>query len=197
MNLTDSKTAFRLAARQRRRTASLETGRDAALAVVERGLAGIAVIRGKEPPGVVAGYLAMGSELDAGPLMKGLTARGWSLALPVVTAPETPLDFRRWRQGDDMDKGSLGISQPVKEAPDVRPDVVLAPLLAFDDDGYRLGQGGGFYDRTLAGWRAEGPRVTVLGLAFAAQRVEAVPRDNFDQRLDGMITELGFWFFDT
>ncbi len=192
MNLSDSKADSRLKARHRRRTAHAEGGQDAARGVVEQGLAAVADIRGAAPAGIVAGYLAVGSELDADPLLAALEKRGWSLALPVVKAPRTPLVFRRWRRGQPMDEGSFGIAQPRDDAPDVRPDVVLAPLLAFDDDGYRLGQGGGFYDRTLEKWRAAGHMVPVLGLAFAAQRIDAVPRDQYDQRLDGIVTEHGW-----
>lgn len=196
MNLPDRKAEFRLEARQRRRVTHGDTARAAAHGVVAPGLAAVADIW-RQPPGIVAGYLAVGSELDAGPLMTALVAHGWSLALPVVVAPETPLVFRRWLPGDAMSEGSFGIAQPGDDAEDIRPHVVLAPLLAFDEDGYRLGQGGGFYDRTLEKWRAEGHSVTVLGLAFAAQRVDAVPRDDFDQRLNGIITEDGYKVYGT
>jgi len=192
MTVTDSKAEIRLEARQHRRVTHRRTGRAASLSVIDVGLTGIGERWGTAPPGVVAGYLAVGSELDAGPLMSALEKQGWSLALPVVIAPDTPLLFRRWQKGDAMGEGSFGIAHPGEGAAEVRPDVVLAPLLAFDDDGYRLGQGGGFYDRTLAMWRAEGHSIITFGLAFASQRIDAVPRDQYDQRLDGIVTEHGW-----
>ena len=192
MALVTNKVELRRHARHLRKQTHSESGQEASRRVVDFGLAGVADIWGATPPGVIAGYLAVGSELDALPLMTGLQQQGWSLALPVVTAPDTPLTFRHWRKGDSVEAGSFGISEPEAEAAEVRPDVVLAPLLAFDDDGYRLGQGGGFYDRTLARWQAEGHTVTVLGLAFGAQRVATVPRDEYDQRLAGIITENGW-----
>jgi len=193
MNLPDLKADFRKQARHRRRALHEESGQKAALGVVTHGKSAIADLWGATPPGTLAGYLAVGSELDAVPLMNALAAGGWMLALPVVMAPSEPLVFRRWRQGEAMTEGAFGILQPDDDAPEVRPDIVLAPLLAFDDDGYRLGQGGGFYDRTLAKWNTERPAIAVLGLGFAGQRVDAVPRDEFDQRLTGMITE-DSWF---
>jgi len=192
MNLPDRKADFRKQARLGRRVLHKNNGHTAALGVVAHGISGIADLWGGAPPGTVAGYLAVGSELDAIPLMNALAAGGWTLALPVVMEPDVPLVFRRWCQGDSMTEGSFGILQPSDDAPEVRPDIVLAPLLAVDDDGYRLGQGGGFYDRTLAKWHAERHAIAVLGLGFAGQRVDAVPRDEFDQRLSGMITEDGW-----
>ena len=85
--------------------------------------------------------------------------------------------------------GPLGASAPAT-GDWVEPDVVLAPLLAFDRDGWRLGYGGGYYDRTLADLRARG-EVTALGFAFAGQQVEAVPHGPDDARLDGIVTEAG------
>ncbi|HER26918.1 MAG TPA: 5-formyltetrahydrofolate cyclo-ligase, partial [Rhodospirillales bacterium] len=190
MNSADLKADLRLEARSLRRRTHAEFGQSAAQDFIDHGLAAVSHVWNARPA-VVAGYLAVGSELDAGPLMAALAGGGWSLALPVVVGPETALIFRRWQQGDAMGEGSFGIAQPLDSAPQVRPDLVLAPLLAFDELGYRLGQGGGFYDRTLANWRHRGPMVPVLGLAFAAQQVASVPRDQFDQRLSGMITESG------
>ena len=84
----------------------------------------------------------------------------------------------------------FGISEPGPERPEVRPDHALVPLLAFDDDGYRLGYGGGFYDRTLAAVRAAKP-VVVIGLAYDEQLVDAVPHLDYDQRLDWVLTPSG------
>ena len=73
----------------------------------------------------------------------------------------------------------------------MRPELVVTPLLAFDGSGGRMGQGGGYYDRTLGQLRAEG-RVFVVGLAFAGQEVEKLPAEDHDQPLDAVLTEAGF-----
>lgn len=139
---------------------------------------------------VVAGYWPMGDELDPRPLLELLGGRGCTLALPVVTAPGQALSFRCWEIGDLLESGPHGTLHPVAAAPIVVPAVLLVPLLAFDVRGYRLGYGGGYYDRTLADLRLR-THVTAIGIAFAAQQVQAVPRDHHDQPLDLMLTEHG------
>ena len=139
---------------------------------------------------VVAGYMAKGSEVDLGPLMRSLVEQGATLALPVVTEPDEALTFRVWAPGDALIKGAYGIYMPDGDSLEVQPEIVLVPLLAFDGDGHRLGQGGGFYDRTLDKLRHDG-EVTAIGVAFAAQRVQAIPRADHDQRLDAVLTEDG------
>lgn len=139
---------------------------------------------------VVSGFHPFGEEIDVMVLLRHLSAAGHELALPVVAAPGEPLVFRRWRKGDAMDEGPFGIKEPRAEAPVLTPEVVLVPLLAFDRRGYRLGYGGGFYDRTLAGLRAGG-KVLAAGVAYAAQEVEDVPREDTDEPLDWVVTERG------
>jgi 5-formyltetrahydrofolate cyclo-ligase len=122
--------------------------------------------------------------MDAGPLMAVLAERGHGLALPCTGPLGTALVFRRWRIGDLMVKGALGIEEPSTSAPIVVPSVALVPITGFDRRGYRLGQGGGYYDRTLA---AGG--MLAVGLAYAVQEVESVPVEPWDWRLDWIITE--------
>ena len=86
------------------------------------------------------------------------------------------------------------VPSPTAAAPALIPDLIIAPLLAFDRAGFRLGQGGGYYDRTLQALRAAGP-VFVVGLAYAGQEVEAAPRDDHDQPLDAILTETGYHRF--
>lgn len=138
---------------------------------------------------VVAGYLPMRSEIDARPAMLALLGLRYDVCVPVMEAADRPLRFRAWTPRARLERGLYGVPQPV-EGDWVAPDVILAPLLAFDADGWRLGYGGGCYDRTLAWLRAERP-VVALGLAFAGQQVEAVPHGPQDQRLDGIVTEDG------
>jgi 5-formyltetrahydrofolate cyclo-ligase len=139
---------------------------------------------------VVAGYWPMGDEIDPRPLMLELAKRGCRLALPVVTARGQALEFRTWAPGDELEPGPFGTVHPLASAPHAVPTVLLVPLLAFDRLGFRLGYGGGFYDRTLVSLRAAS-HLTAIGVAYAAQEVPSVPRDKHDQRLDRVVTEAG------
>lgn len=136
----------------------------------------------------VSAYWAMGEEMDARPLMAALHARFMRVALPAIRARGQPLVFRLWQPGDALVPGALGIGEPRAEAPAVEPACLVVPLLAFDREGFRLGQGGGYYDRTLAALRAKG-RVLAIGLAYAAQEMAAVPHGATDEPLDGIVTE--------
>ena len=144
----------------------------------------LAAIDGKGP---VAAYWPIRSELDPRPAMAALHAAGIALALPVVVARDAPLAFRPWAPGVALVRGTFGVSAPV-DGPSVRPATLIVPLLAFDRGGWRLGYGGGFYDRTLALMRATAP-IRAVGLAFAAQEVPEVPHTVEDQRLDLIVTE--------
>ncbi len=139
---------------------------------------------------VAAGYLPIKGEMDACVLLSHLHGEGFVCALPVVGAPGAALVFRRWVPGAPLEKGRFGTRHPEPTEPELRPDVVLAPLLAFDARGYRLGWGGGYYDRTIEGLRGNGPLVAV-GVAYAAQQVDTVPHSGRDQRLDWVVTEDG------
>jgi 5-formyltetrahydrofolate cyclo-ligase len=137
---------------------------------------------------VVSAYWPLGDEIDPRPLMEALHLRGHRLALPAIRAAGQPLDFRAWLPGDPLISAGFGIQEPAPTAPSVAPSVLLVPLLAFDAAGYRLGYGGGFYDRSLALLRAAGDTLAV-GLAYADQQVAAVPREATDQPLDLVVTE--------
>jgi 5-formyltetrahydrofolate cyclo-ligase len=134
----------------------------------------------------VAGYWPMGSEIDPRPAMQALADRGHLLGLPMVVAGEEPLEFAAWAAGDPLYPGEFGW-QPFADAPDFGPDVLLVPLVGFDADGYRLGQGGGFYDRTLAAR----PDVLAIGVAFECQKLAEAPRGPHDMPLDLVVTEAG------
>jgi 5-formyltetrahydrofolate cyclo-ligase len=136
----------------------------------------------------VSVYWPMQQEMDVRPLLDALARRGCRVALPVVTGKGKPLVFRRWYPGLVLKSGSFGLSAPGPEEPEVTPRIVFAPLLAFDRKGQRIGWGAGFYDRTLAGLRAQGP-TTAVGIAYAAQEVAEVPTGPFDQPLDWIATE--------
>jgi 5-formyltetrahydrofolate cyclo-ligase len=137
---------------------------------------------------VVSGFWPMGDEIDIRPLLGELSRQDIACALPVVIGKNLPLDFRRWHPGDDLVSGPFGTSEPSADAPEIIPTLLLAPLLAFDQAGGRLGYGGGYYDRTLAGLRRDGS-VQAVGVAYDAQEFDAVPMGDADQRLDWVVTE--------
>ena len=134
---------------------------------------------------VVAAYLAIGSEIDPLPLIDHLVRAGKTLALPHVTARRGSLRFLRWEPGDPLPAGPMGLRQPHADAPEVVPDVILTPLLAFDDALDRLGYGAGHYDMAFA--RLSDARR--IGLAWEAQRVEQLPHDAWDVPLHAVATE--------
>ncbi len=136
----------------------------------------------------MSAYWPMGSELDVLPAIEALHACGHAIALPVMLGPARPLIFRLWSPGMALQDAGFGTSEPPPEAPEVEPQVLIVPLLAFDRQGYRLGYGGGFYDRTLAKLRAKSD-VLAIGAAYAAQEVESVPREATDLALDWIVTE--------
>jgi len=142
------------------------------------------------PGSVVSGFLPYQSEIDVRPLMARLAEAGMVTALPVVAGRNRPLLFRAWRPGDHTEPGAWNIPVPLASAAEVVPDVLLVPMLAFDSGGYRLGYGGGFYDRTLEALRRTGKPVAV-GVAYAAQEVHHVPHAAHDQPLDWILTEMG------
>jgi 5-formyltetrahydrofolate cyclo-ligase len=142
------------------------------------------------PGSAVSGFAPLADELRIWPLLRRLAGEGFRLALPVVQGNGLPLLFRAWEPGDSMDKGVWDIPEPKADRPVVEPDVLLVPLLAFDRRGWRLGYGGGFYDRTLAVLRAR-KAVTAVGLGYNQQQVDAVPHLAYDQRLDWVLTPSG------
>lgn len=137
----------------------------------------------------IAGYAPLKGEVDSAPLLHELHALGHRIGLPVAEAGK-PLAFHRWRPGDKLVPGAFGTQQPPSGADLLTPRILIVPLVAFDGAGWRLGRGGGFYDRTIAELRAAGP-VTTIGVAFAAQRVPVIPREAHDQQLDWIVTEEG------
>ena len=142
------------------------------------------------PGAVISAYWPMGDEIDVVPLLRHLHHAGYVCALPAVVARKGPLVFRVWQPGMDLERGALGTSHPPAATAMVTSRVLLAPLLAFDSEGYRLGYGGGYYDRTLAELRGAGP-VLAIGIAYAAQQVDKAPRTEYDQPLDWIVTEEG------
>jgi 5-formyltetrahydrofolate cyclo-ligase len=182
----EAKVRARNAAKHARAAAFARHGSTAAERIAERGLG----FSGFGPHAIVSGFCAIGDELDPLPLLAGLSAAGHKVCLPVMQGKGVRLLFREWKHGDPMKAITWGIREPLPSAPPLEPDVLLVPLLAFDPRGYRLGYGGGFYDRTLADLRAH-KAVIAIGVGFDEQRVESVPHVEYDQRLDWVLTPSG------
>lgn len=143
-----------------------------------------------QPPKIVSGFAAINDEINPAPLMMWLREEGYQLALPVIQGKGLPLVMRAWTPGDVMNVAAWGIAEPLDDKPEVDPDILLVPLLAYDARGYRLGYGGGFYDRTLARLRSKKP-VIAVGMAYDELKVDAVPVESYDQQLDFMLTPSG------
>ncbi|MGJ8564434.1 MAG: 5-formyltetrahydrofolate cyclo-ligase [Alphaproteobacteria bacterium] len=139
----------------------------------------------------IAGFWPLRGEIDIRPLLFALSDMGHPLALPCTPRVGRPLIMRSWKPDDALKIGSFDTREPYPEQPEVRPDIMLIPLLAFTAHGERLGYGGGFYDRTLADLRKEG-NVYTCGVAFAGQEASFLPVDQHDQKLDAILTEKEF-----
>ena len=136
----------------------------------------------------VAVYRAIGSELDTNALALALVRQGRTLCLPVVLQTDAAMIFRRWSPDEPLELDQAGVPAPLPLAETVIPALILTPLLAFDAHGGRLGQGGGYYDRTFAAL----PDVIRVGFAYAGQQVENLPVEGHDIRLHGVLTEVGY-----
>ncbi len=141
--------------------------------------------------GVFAGYMPIHSELSPLALLKNLGGLGCDLALPITPQGGQPLRFHRWEVDGLLNDGPYGTKQPPADNDKCNPDVILAPLLAFDVDGWRLGYGGGFYDRTVAALRGFGRRVTLIGIAYEGQRLDKIPVGPYDIPLDVVLSPAG------
>ncbi len=184
--MLDPKKELRARALDVRKAAYEAHGAEASRRLAAHGLDFIKV----RPGAIVSGFAAIRDEINPADLMLWLHAEGFRLALPVMIGKAQPLLMRAWSPGDAMEAAAWGIAEPTADKPEVDPEIVLVPLLAFDARGYRLGYGGGFYDRTLARLRAKQP-VVAIGLAYDEQKVDEVPVEAYDQRLDWVLTPSG------
>jgi 5-formyltetrahydrofolate cyclo-ligase len=138
-----------------------------------------------ERPGILGVYWPFRAEFDPRPLIDWAVAAGRMVALPVVVDKKGPLEYRAWRPGEPLVDGVWSI--PVPEKRDiVTPAIVLAPLVGFDEGCYRLGYGGGYFDRTLA---ALSPRAFAIGIGFEVQLLETIYPQSFDVPMDLIVTE--------
>ncbi|MCF3934897.1 5-formyltetrahydrofolate cyclo-ligase [Acuticoccus sp. M5D2P5] len=137
---------------------------------------------------ILSVYWPMKGEPDLRALMAALHAAGVIIALPVVAERAAPLHFRRWSPGARMMRGVWNIPVPADTGETLTPDIVLAPLVGWDGAGYRLGYGGGYFDRTLA---ALAPRPFAIGVGFSAARLATIFPQPHDIPLDLVVTEAG------
>ncbi|MEO1092280.1 MAG: 5-formyltetrahydrofolate cyclo-ligase [Pseudomonadota bacterium] len=188
MDLRGAKRAARRAAKDRRARLSAAMRKRAAKMVCDR----LARLLGAPDGRVLAGFWPLHDEVDLRPALVDWHRAGGAVLLPRVQGPDAPLTFHRWTPGTALIAGAFGVQEPAADALSGTPDVLLVPLLAADLDGYRLGYGGGYYDRTLAGDRP----ALVVGVAFEAQVVTRLPRDRFDQPLTHLVTDVQLRSFD-
>ena len=144
--------------------------------------------------GIVAFCWPIQNEYDARHLVRRLREQGAVAALPVVVAPKAPLIFREWHPGVDMALGKLDIPYPSAGA-ELLPDTVLLPMNGFDRQGYRLGYGGGFFDRTLHALKDHKP--TVIGVAFEIAAIDTIRPQAWDMPVDYVVTERGVYRRDS
>jgi len=140
------------------------------------------------PPGVVAFCWPIRNEFDARPLVGRLLAAGWRACMPTVETVAAPMRFRLWSPEAAMSCDPYGIPVPAERVESLPPDVVLLPLVAFDAAGYRLGYGGGYFDRTLAALQ---PRPLSCGVGFELARTADLHPQPHDIPLDWIVTEAG------
>lgn len=132
------------------------------------------------------------NEYDARHLLVQSRSEGALTLLPVVVGKGKPMIFRAWKPGDEMLQGALGIPFPA-HGEDTPPDTVLLPVVGFDEQGFRLGYGGGFFDRTLEALQARGVRPRVIGVGHELARMPTIYPQAYDRPLDFMVTERGVY----
>ena len=186
MSLDETKQRFREQAQIRRKSVARAASAQAPQALADNFLD---VMPPMNAGSVISGYLAIGDEMPVTPLLEKLIQSNHVACLPVVIKTGHPLLFRTWSPGLVLEDGPLKTRHPGPEQSETEPDILLVPMLAFDERGHRMGWGGGYYDRTLQALRQK-KHVLGVGVAFEGQRVDAVPNGPYDQPLDWVVTEI-------
>jgi 5-formyltetrahydrofolate cyclo-ligase len=182
-SISEQKSVLRAAALAKRDAMPAAERQAAAEAITARGLP-VDITPGM----IVSGFMPMKSEINPLPLLRKFSAAGAQLALPCIAGRGKPLIMRGWKFGDAFKAGQWGIREPVPEAPEVAPDILIVPLACFDRAGHRIGFGAGYYDMTIRALRQK-KKIVAIGIAFAAQEIAAVPATERDERLDFVLTE--------
>ena len=143
----------------------------------------------------IAAFFGIERELSPIPALLPRMRRGTRVYLPCLRTGDTAMHFVRWRRGQPLRRGRFGIPQPRGRSLSAgRLDLVLMPLLAYDDNGNRLGRGAGIYDRNLARWRRGRRRPRLVGIAYRAQRLGDIPNMPWDLPMDAVLSESGLQF---
>jgi 5,10-methenyltetrahydrofolate synthetase len=179
--------AYRAALRREKLAARVALDADCHAALSDRVAAHLAALLTARPSQTLAFCAPVRGEFDARPLASLLIKRGWRAAMPIVETANAPMAFRTWTPSSAMAVDRHGIPIPLDGAI-ILPDIVLLPLLAFDRQGFRLGYGGGYFDRTLASLV---PRPLAIGVGFELARVKDIRPQAHDLPLDMVITEAG------
>ena len=169
----------------------LALGRRQALSREEHGAGSAAAVARLRtllrPRETVALFCPMRDEIDPRGLIEDVEALNGTVGMPVVQG--RAMTFRRFDGEHSLEPGVFGTRHPAPSQPEVRPDLIIGPLAAFDRAGGRIGYGGGFYDRTVRGYRDSGRPIRFVGIAFACQEVPNVPVEPYDELLDAIATE--------
>lgn len=137
----------------------------------------------------VAGYCAIRGEIDISVALEKLRENGSKIALPVIDEDSKILKFLECSPDTPLIAGRYGIFCPQPHLPEIIPDVVIIPLVAFDNKGYRIGYGGGYYDATISHLRAINKNIRIIGAAYAMQQVEKIEPEPHDEKMDMVVTE--------
>ncbi len=152
-----------------------------------------AFLKAQDTDLVISAYMPIRTEVSPIPTMERMVARGRKVCVPVIVGEGVPLEFHQWTPDTEMVAGAFGAYIP-KNGIKLIPDIVITPLLAFDLHGYRMGYGGGFYDRSFEQISAL-KDVQAVGYAYSDQEVLLVPREETDFPLNAVITEKGILGF--
>lgn len=186
---------WRKAERSRLRTARLELSVARRQAISTRLMTHLRIMLApyldRRPAPIISGYWPIKAEPDLRPLLAEICVKGFEVALPVVETKAAPLVFRRWTPETRMQRGDWNIPVPPPDAAKILPDIMLAPMIGWDGEGYRLGYGGGYFDRTLA---AMNPRPLAIGIAFHHARLPTIYPQPHDIPMEVVLTEAGQQF---
>ena len=149
------------------------------------------ILQMRYAPKIIAAFWPIRTEINPIPLMAALCSNGATSCLPVTPEEGKPLTFHQWDIGAPLADGPYHTKEPFGDTPIMTPDLILAPLLAFDAGCWRLGYGGGFYDRTIAALEAAGHQPHLVGIAFDESQVSHVPTGPYDKALSAILTPTG------
>ena len=144
---------------------------------------------------VVSTFKSINSEISTEDLNALILKKNKILCLPVITEKENPMIFRKFNNNKELMDGYMNIKEPPVQNEILNPDLIFVPCLAFDNNGFRLGYGGGYYDKTLSQYKKNNINFISVGFAFDDQKVNNVPIDKFDIKLDYVITEKKIYSF--